>query len=100
LVILAASAQKPPEKNEQKKSAFDKSILSPMFATSSYGGPRSRSKSGGEAFIHSWFWRLLYMPRVVASQDTLFYVSKDGKKILQGTAYDIAENPFKTESGN
>ena len=40
------------------------------------------------------------MPRVVASQDTLFYVSKDGKKILQGTAYDIAENPFKTESGN
>ncbi|MFB3829769.1 MAG: thioredoxin domain-containing protein [Bryobacteraceae bacterium] len=30
-------------------------------------------------------------------QDFPFYVSKDGQKILQGTVYDIAQNPFKSE---
>src|SRR5262245_53125080 len=32
-----------------------------------------------------------------ASQDVLFYVSKDGQKIVQGSIYDIKENPFKAE---
>jgi protein-disulfide isomerase len=32
-----------------------------------------------------------------ASQDFPFYVSKDGQKILQGNAYDVASNPFKTD---
>ena len=31
------------------------------------------------------------------SQESRFFVSKDGKKILQGTVYDIANNPFKTD---
>jgi len=32
-----------------------------------------------------------------ASADLLFYVSKDGKKFVEGTVYDINENPFKPE---
>ena len=32
-----------------------------------------------------------------ASQDFPFFVSKDGKKILQGTVYDVNQNPFKTD---
>jgi protein-disulfide isomerase len=32
-----------------------------------------------------------------ASQDVLFYVSKDGQKILQGSVYDIKDNPFKAD---
>lgn len=31
------------------------------------------------------------------SQDFQFLVSKDGSKILQGTVYDVNNNPFKTE---
>ena len=31
------------------------------------------------------------------SQDFQFLVSKDGSKILQGTVYDVAQNPFKSE---
>lgn len=31
------------------------------------------------------------------SQDFTFYVSKDGRKIVQGTVYDIAQNPFKQD---
>lgn len=31
------------------------------------------------------------------SQDFTFYISKDGKKIVQGTVYDVAANPFKAE---
>ena len=32
-----------------------------------------------------------------ASQDVLFYVSKDGQKIVQGTVYDVKDNPFKAD---
>lgn len=32
-----------------------------------------------------------------ASQDFLFYVAKDGQKIVQGNVYDINQNPFKKE---
>ena len=32
-----------------------------------------------------------------AHQATLFYVSKDGQKIIQGTVYDVSQNPFKAE---
>jgi protein-disulfide isomerase len=32
-----------------------------------------------------------------ARQDLLFYVSKDGQKIVQGTVYDVKNNPFKED---
>jgi protein-disulfide isomerase len=32
-----------------------------------------------------------------AKQDLVFYVSKDGQKILQGTIYDVKNNPFKED---
>lgn len=32
-----------------------------------------------------------------ASQEELFYVSQDGQKVIRGTVYDIAKNPFKPE---
>lgn len=32
-----------------------------------------------------------------ARQDEVFYVSKDGQKILRGTVFDVKENPFKPE---
>jgi protein-disulfide isomerase len=32
-----------------------------------------------------------------ASQEETFYVSKDGQKIIRGTVFDIAQNPFKPE---
>ena len=32
-----------------------------------------------------------------ASQDLVYYVSKDGQLILQGTVYQTAENPFKPD---
>ena len=32
-----------------------------------------------------------------ASQDETFYVSKDGQKIIRGSVFDIAQNPFKPD---
>lgn len=32
-----------------------------------------------------------------ASQEVTFYVSKDGQKIIRGTVYDLAQNPFKSD---
>lgn len=33
-----------------------------------------------------------------ANHSEMFYVSKDGQKILRGQAFDIAQNPFKTQN--
>ncbi|MDQ6678769.1 MAG: thioredoxin domain-containing protein, partial [Acidobacteriota bacterium] len=32
-----------------------------------------------------------------ASQEEVFYVSKDGRKIIRGQVFDIAQNPFKSD---
>jgi protein-disulfide isomerase len=32
-----------------------------------------------------------------ASQEETFYISKDGQKIIRGTVFDLAQNPFKTD---
>jgi len=32
-----------------------------------------------------------------ASQDVLFYISKDGQKIVQGSVFDVKDNPFKAD---
>src|SRR5580658_5679465 len=32
-----------------------------------------------------------------ASQEETFYISKDGQKIIRGSVYDIAQNPFKSD---
>jgi len=32
-----------------------------------------------------------------ATQDVLFYISKDGQKIVQGSVYDVKDNPFKAD---
>jgi protein-disulfide isomerase len=42
-----------------------------------------------EFSIHAW--------KDKATQDLVFYVSKDGRHILQGSIYETAENPFKPD---
>jgi protein-disulfide isomerase len=32
-----------------------------------------------------------------ASQDEVFYISKDGKKIIRGSVFDVGQNPFKED---
>src|SRR6266571_3244522 len=32
-----------------------------------------------------------------ATQDEIFYISKDGQKLLRGTIFDVKDNPFKTD---
>jgi protein-disulfide isomerase len=32
-----------------------------------------------------------------ASQDVLFYITKDGQKIVQGSVFDVKNNPFKAD---
>ncbi|MEO7650418.1 MAG: thioredoxin domain-containing protein [Bryobacteraceae bacterium] len=32
-----------------------------------------------------------------ASQDELFYIAKDGQKIIRGTVFDVTQNPFKPD---
>jgi len=32
-----------------------------------------------------------------ASHEVLFYVSRDGRKMVQGTVYDVTQNPFKAD---
>lgn len=81
------------------KSAFDKAtmesyvrhlyVMGPAVKVE-VGNPQSSSLPGfSEVKVHA--------SSGPASQDFLFYVSKDGQKIVQGNIFDITQNPFKDD---
>jgi protein-disulfide isomerase len=90
---MLAAADAPP------KSAFDKPtleayvrhlyLLQPQL-TVTISDPKPSAVAGfKEVRVH--------IAQGPQSQDVSLYVSADGKKILQGTFYDVASNPFKPE---
>jgi protein-disulfide isomerase len=92
--ILSAAETKP-----AKKSAFDKAALEtyvrhlfvwPVKIKVEIGDPKPSSVPG------------LQEVQVVASadgarHDEIFYVSKDGQKIIRGMSFDVSQNPFKPQ---
>jgi len=93
LAVLAGFAQ------TQKKSALDKATLEGyvrhLFVMDSkvkveVSDPQPSDLPGFmQETVHATLGK--------ASQDFVFYVSKDGSKILQGTVFDINNNPFKSD---
>ena len=93
LLGLAASAQAP------KTSALDKATLEAyvrhLFVMDSrvnvqVSDPKPSELPGFvEETVHAWVGN--------QSQDFVFYISKDGSKIVQGTVFDAASNPFKKD---
>jgi protein-disulfide isomerase len=95
LLAMAGSGQ-----TEKKKSALDKPTLEAyvrhLYVMDSrinmqISDPKPSTQLPGflEVTVHAWAGQ--------QAQDFPFFISKDGSKILQGTVYDAANNPFKNE---
>jgi protein-disulfide isomerase len=82
-----------------KKSALDKATLEAYVRHLSVWGPQIKVEIGDpkpsplpgmlEVNVHASAGN--------ASQDQVFYVSKDGQKMMLGVVYDVKENPFKPD---
>lgn len=95
-----ASAGKPAAAKPAPKSALDKPTLeaylrhlfvwgSPVQVSISDPVSSTRLPGFYEVNVHAAAGK--------ATQDELFYVSKDGAKILKAMVFDVAQNPFKPE---
>jgi protein-disulfide isomerase len=84
---------------DTKKSALDKATLEAYVRHLSVWGPQIKVEIGDptpsplpgmlEVNVHASAGN--------ASQDEVFYVSKDGQKMVLGAVYDVKENPFKAD---
>ena len=94
-VCLGAYGQKPaPAKPALDKAAFEAYVRHLYVMDSRIGvqisDPKPDEMPGfSEVTVHASLGN--------QSQDIVFHISKDGKKIVQGTIYDIRLNPFKPE---
>ncbi|MBZ5724176.1 MAG: thioredoxin domain-containing protein [Acidobacteriia bacterium] len=99
LFAMATPAQTPP--TTPKKSAFDKPtleayvrhlwVLNPNLNVQ-VSDPKPSEVPGFQEVT-------VRISQGVAGQNVNLYISKDGSKIFQGTAYDVANNPFKPDLG-
>jgi len=92
--VLIGQAQSP------KKSALDKPTLEAyvrhiFVMDSSIAVQVSDPKPSQE--MPGFFDVTVHASKGAAAQDFQFYVSKDGSRVVQGTVFDIAHNPFKGE---
>src|SRR6185503_7660310 len=84
---------------DDKKSALDKPTLEAYVRHLFVWGPQIKVEisDAKPAALPGMMEVTVRASAGAASQDVLFYVSKDGQKILQGSVYDIKDNPFKAD---
>jgi protein-disulfide isomerase len=83
----------------EKKSAWDKPTFEAYVRHLNVWGPQIKVDIGAPkpSPIAGFSEVIVHASAGTASADFSYYVSKDGQKILQGSVYDISENPFKTD---
>ncbi len=83
----------------QQRPALDKAALESYFRHLLLWGPQIQvTVSDPEPSEIGGYYRVRVLGVAgQASQEQLFYVSQDGKKILQATVYDATKHPFQKE---
>jgi protein-disulfide isomerase len=83
----------------EKKSAWDKPTFEAYVRHLNVWGPQIKVDIGEPkpSPIPGFSEVVVHASAGTASADFSYYVSKDGQKVVQGSVYDIAENPFKTD---
>ncbi len=94
LAAVSFSAPAPP-----KKSALDKPTLEAYVRHLFVWRPDVKVEISDPkpSSLPGFFDVTVHASAGASSQDFPFYVSKDGQKIVQGTVFDIGQNPFKRE---
>ena len=93
-----AGAVRPPAQ-ATRKSAFDKSAFEAYVRHLFVWGPQIKVEVGDSkpSPIPGMMQVNVHASSGKAFDDKLFYVSKDGKKVVLGTVFDVTENPFKSD---
>jgi protein-disulfide isomerase len=99
LFAAPGTPDKAAAKPAEKKSAWDKPTFEAYVRHLNVWGPQIKVEIAdpkpcempgfSEVVVHASAGN--------ASADFPYYVSKDGQKVVQGTIYDISQNPFKPE---
>jgi protein-disulfide isomerase len=94
--LLVAIAAQPAE---TKKTALDKPTLEAYIRHLFVWGPQIKVaiKDPKPAPIPGMLEVSVDASAGDARQTEIFYVSKDGQKIVRGTVFDVAQNPFKSD---
>src|SRR5690349_12606565 len=84
---------------ETQKSALDKAILENYVRHLMVWGPQITvaADKPKASSIPGFLEVDVHASAGQAKQDLVFYVSKDGQKIIQGNVYDVKNNPFKED---
>jgi len=84
---------------DTKKSAFDKATLEAYIRHLFVWGPQIKVEiaDAKPSPLEGMLEVDVHASAGAATQDEVFYVSKDGQKIVRGSVFDIKENPFKAD---
>jgi protein-disulfide isomerase len=82
-----------------QKTAFDKATLEAYVRHLMVYGPQIQVAVGDPkpSPMPGFMQVTIHASAGQAKQDLLFYVSKDGQKIVQGNVFDVKDNPFKDD---
>ena len=106
LAALQAPAPKPaaakatrPSAPAGQKTAFDKAAMEAYVRHLFVWGPQIKVEVGDSkpSPVPGMMQVNVHASAGKASDNKLFYVSKDGRKIVLGTVFDLTENPFKSD---
>jgi len=89
----------PPEKPADKKSAFDKPTFEAYVRHLKVWGPQIKVDIADPkpSDMPGFSTVTVHASAGAASADFQFFVSKDGQKVVEGSVYDISQNPYKRE---
>jgi protein-disulfide isomerase len=84
---------------EVKKSALDKPTLEAYVRHLFVWGPQIKVEIGDAkpAPLPGMMEVAVRASAGQATQDEIFYISKDGQKLVRGNVFDVKENPFKVD---
>ena len=99
LLAVCVMAAPPQKTASAKKSALDKSALEAYARHLYVMGPNVKVEveDPKPSVLPGFFDVTVRASAGQVSQDFIFYVSRDGQKVVQGAIYDISQNPFKTD---
>src|ERR1700747_3331020 len=99
LLSFSLLAQTNANSNARPKSALDKATLEAYLRYSELWVPQVEVKIDDpkpSADLNNFFDVWVHLSYNRSHKDELYYVSKDGKSIVHGTAYDVAKSPFES----
>src|SRR5579863_5133970 len=99
LLSFSLLAQTNANSNAGTKSALDKATLEAYLRYSELWIPQVEVKIDDpqpSADLNNYFDVWVHLSYNGATKEEMYYVSKDGRNIVKGTAYDITKSPFQT----